>query len=259
VSGVESGACPGVPVVFEVNETLPKGHPIAESKRLGGIAVGKVGRVHSCRFNVANREFWFASLVNFRVPFFLMRCLEMQRRSLVLSLAAGLIASMAFTAQSHAATILVSESFTASADSPTQPIESVGVIFSGLNGVTNLKYLGISFDGSGYETPTLSSFTGGPLPAGDTEVLVTFATPVLFTATTVTFDTTEATQNVNLLAGIIKVAGFTVMSGPDSNSVGEPVFGPATAVPEAPTMGLLGIGMAGLLTYRRLTKRAAIA
>jgi len=152
----------------------------------------------------------------------------MMNRSVFLSLAAVLLASLAFASPSQAATQVVTANFAGTGGTASDiEITFSGAITSATVTSTNLTITPPLFSGS---TLTLN-FT--PAASGFADLVVTSA-------------------GVGTLPGSVTgtTAGFVL----NSFAV---TF--ASAVPEPTSIALLGIGMSGFLAFRRLFKRTAVA
>jgi len=152
----------------------------------------------------------------------------MMNRSVFLSLAAGLLASLALTAPSHAASVTVTGSFSV----PGAVAGELDFFFSA-------------------PVSAPDSFTGTPLPTGisfsGNEVIFAYTPPVV--AGQLTFTVTTS--------GVFESGEIN-----PSSIIGTPAavnFNFGTAVPEPTSIALLGIGMTGFLAFRRLFKRTATA
>jgi hypothetical protein len=165
----------------------------------------------------------------------------MMKRSLFLSLAAGLLASLAFTTPSNAAGTLVTTFVIVPTLSPAAtsivfdytgpPITSLGDINSTLAGTT------FALTGAEQITVSFSPAASGPGIFG-----FTFLDPAAF-------ETSPST---------VQLSSVTVAPGGQS-VVTRLSYSLASAVPEPSSVALLGIGMTGFLAFRRLFKRAAVA
>jgi len=151
----------------------------------------------------------------------------MMRRSLFLSLAAGLLASLAFTAPSQAGTQAIHADFTITGGT-----------------ASNIELL--------YSAPV-------------TDVTVTSTdlaiTPPLFSGSTVEFNFTPTTSGfvdfTVTSAGNLTANFLTGLSaGVTATHLNVVIVG---TVPEPTSIALLGIGMTGFLAFRRLFKRTAVA
>jgi len=164
----------------------------------------------------------------------------MMKKSFFLSLAAGLLASLAFTAPSQAGSVV-----------------TTGLLFTNLSPAAST--IVINYAGAGTITnvqPELS------VPIGATEALtlpnqitVTFASPASGPqAVAFTFDSTTPYA---IAPSVISVSNATATPGFQS-IVTHLSFNQAV-VPEPASFALLGIGMTGLLAFRRLFKRTSVA
>jgi hypothetical protein len=149
-------------------------------------------------------------------------------RSVFLSLVAGLLASLALTAPSHAASVTVSGSFSA----PGAVVGELDFFFSAP--VTSID------SRVGTPTPSGMSFSGN-------EVIFTYLPP-----TVAGFLTFTVTTSGSFEGGEINPT--SILGTPAANN-----FNFMTVVPEPTSIALLGIGMTGFLAFRRLFKQTATA
>jgi hypothetical protein len=157
----------------------------------------------------------------------------MMKRSSLLALAAGLLASFALAAPSHAGSVTVTGSWSV----PGATASEIDFFFSG-------------------PVTAVSSFSGVPLPNPPTipppppnEVIFTYSPGVVGGALTFTAQTSGI-----FLTG--EVNGASIVGTPTDVNFN---FKSSTAIPEPGSIALLGIGMAGFLAIRRLFKRTAVA
>jgi hypothetical protein len=164
----------------------------------------------------------------------------MMKRSLFLRLAAGLLASLAFTTPGNAATVVTTfvivPALAPAANSIvfdyTGPaITSLGDIQSTIAGTT------FALTGATEVTVSFSPAAAGPGIFG-----FTFLDPAIFATS----------------PAVVKLSSVTVSPGGQSVS-SRLSYSLAAAVPEPSSMALLGIGMTGFLAFRRLFKRTAVA
>jgi len=171
----------------------------------------------------------------------------MTKRSFFLTVAAGLLASVAFATPSQAAsqTVTTTVSFTLAPgatgtvsdftityappiDSPPNPAPGVsGLAFTSTTGITAAPP-GLT------EASNTVSFTFNPVTSG---------------AFVITFQTTSTSPTFT----------FTGFSFSGSATAVSSTVGVSPAVPEPTSMALLGIGMTGFLAFRRLFKRSSVA
>jgi len=175
----------------------------------------------------------------------------MMKRSFLLTAAFGLLVGLACSSPARAASVTVSEAFTIT---PTggfgsATISSAIIEFTGLDGISNLKFTGTAVDGS------FHAVTVTPSPLLPQEVKITFSPDSALVSGTISFTTTATTNNVSLLPGLIAIdpattsaVGGTVTTTPVSFSI-------PSSVPEPSAMALLGIGMTSFLAFRRFFNR----
>jgi hypothetical protein len=179
----------------------------------------------------------------------------MMKRSVFLALAAGLIASVAFTAPARAGTALVTAFFDLTPDSATTTAvlftfqDSGGAFLTSVSNVTELNAGGLLFGGS---TPLDYTIVGtsGVLVKFDAANQTTGSIgPPPTAGMQFTFDFTSSNgtafgknMTLDLTPGTDAGQSFSV-----------------SVVPEPASWALLGIGMTGFLAFRRYFKKTSVA
>jgi hypothetical protein len=164
----------------------------------------------------------------------------MTKRSLFLTVAAGLFASVAFATPSQAGSTLITTDVT------------------------------FSVSGAGTATDVSVTYVPGVDPIGALTLVTTGGlteTGFSESANTVTYSFTAATATTSTIEWTFTTAtppstanaGLSGVTSGDTGTVSFSVTASTPAVPEPTSMALLGIGMAGFLAFRRLLKRHAIA
>jgi len=162
------------------------------------------------------------------------------KKSFFLSLAAGLLASLAFTAPSQAGSVV-----------------TTGLLFTNLSPAAST--IVINYAGAGTITnvqPELSVPTDATEAlTGPNQVTVTFASATKGPeAVAFTFDSTTPYA---IAPGVISVTSAT--ASPGGQTIVTHLSFNQLGVPEPSGIALLGVGMTGLLAFRRLFKRASAA
>ena len=169
----------------------------------------------------------------------------MLKRSVFLSLAAGLLAGLAFATPSQAGTIDTTVTF-ALTGGTTPTATDVDVFYTLTPSSASISDLTIVSSGG------LTGTAIGPGSSPD-EVTVTF-NPAATVSTTnplvFSFETSASSVGLSSNSGLSGVVG-----GPSSDGLNIAV----TAVPEPTSLVLLGIGLSGLFTLRRFFKRTSVA
>jgi hypothetical protein len=164
----------------------------------------------------------------------------MHKRRVALAAAIALIASLAFATPTQAGSVLQTTASFATA-SPA------------------LTDLNITFAGTGVIDPTVTIVSQSPGPPPVVTGSVSGFTvdlhivPASPGPLSVTFDITTATSSGATISGVSWTPSASSVTG---LSVGPPVY---LAIPEPASLSLLGIGMTGFFTFRRLFKRTRAA
>jgi hypothetical protein len=163
----------------------------------------------------------------------------MTKRSLFLTVAAGLLASVAFATPSQAGSTTVTTTVSFNVTSPGTASDVEVTYTPGVDPVTlGTAPSGVTLtaDPGGLANTVEAAFS--PAASGTFSFTFTTATPG-----PITFSSASLTGVTAGSSGTVSV-GVTASSG---------------VVPEPGSMALLGIGMTGFLAFRRLFKRHAIA
>jgi hypothetical protein len=173
---------------------------------------------------------------------------SMKRGSFFLSLAAGLLASLAFTTPSEAGAVVT----TALAWTGLSPAAtSIEIDYSAATGpISNFELLG------GAPTPS-----GPPTIVGD-DITLTFSPSassgfLVFRFESSVSDSIPLNEVPNFISVTSILAEPGGQTGPSASLATSLSF--SSPVPEPPAFALLGIGMTGLLAFRRLFKRTSVA
>jgi hypothetical protein len=177
---------------------------------------------------------------------------SMKRGSFFLSLAAGLLASLAFTTPSEAGAIVTTSLlWTGLSPAPT----SITLDFSTATGpISDLTFVG----GIPAPNPPL-----GPGSVVGEDITLNFSPTSASGFLVFTFESSVPDSiPLNMVGNVITLNSITAQpggqTGPSASLSARLAFS-AAAVPEPGAFGLLGIGMTGLLAFRRLFKRASVA
>jgi len=164
----------------------------------------------------------------------------MTKRSLFLTVAAGLLASVAFAAPSQASTVVTTTtSFTVTGGTAAD----VEVTYTpGVDPVSNLT------------VTSTGGLTIGSITEANNEVVVTFTAATATTGNLVWTFTTDTAPPITFAS-----ASLTGVTSGAAGQLNVAVSAASTAIPEPTSMALLGIGMTGFLAFRRLFKRTAVA
>jgi PEP-CTERM motif len=163
----------------------------------------------------------------------------MTNRSLFLTVAAGLLASVAFATPSHAGSVVTTTvSFTVTGGTAAD----VEVTYSpSVDPIANLAVTGTG-------GLTVTSITESA-----NEVIITFTGAAATSGNLVWTFTTDTAGPINFAS-----SSLTGVTG-TASQLNVAVASTSTAIPEPTSMALLGIGMTGFLAFRRLFKRPAVA
>jgi len=166
----------------------------------------------------------------------------MPKRSFAMALAMALFASLALSAPSQAGYVTTVSAL----NGGPQAADDLEVIFANTGGpVSNIKVT-VSGAPVGSADPISSTSGWG--------VEINFSSPLAVgSGVAFTFDSTSAPT------GIIS-AEWTYKTTPPSSAPAPltSIIGTTATVPEPASMALLGIGMAGFLSFRRFFKRKAV-
>lgn len=170
----------------------------------------------------------------------------MRKQSLFLALAAGLLVNLAFVTSSQAgSTVLTVDSLLGTIPSGVTSITGVEVTFSGVPSFSDLtvvvpKGATASVSGDTVDITIPSNASDGYMKLGQAVVWFTFAVP------------TNAALGVQATSTLWQTNGA---AGPAAAGGTSAVLLDPPQVPEPASMSLLGIGMAGLVAFRRYFRR----
>jgi len=179
----------------------------------------------------------------------------MMKRSVFLALAAGMIASVAFTAPAKAGSTLVTTTAVFQLSPATATTTEIDIFYQ--NGVGG-PLTGAISDLTIVNTGTLLGVVLTPI--GTSEVKVTFTAknstdgslgPPPTPGLQFTFTTGSPVGDV-----FLSHADIVLLPG---TSAAQSVSVASSAVPEPASVALLGIGMTGFLAFRRFFKRTSVA
>jgi hypothetical protein len=159
----------------------------------------------------------------------------MTKRSFLFSAACGLLASVALSAPSQAATVTTNILY-----GPSSPTTTFDLTYTGVGTITGIS----GFGGFGINGVT------GPIDATVTklsadEIEVKFASPITLAAGSFTFQSSESLAYLDIHAKVSPGSPLATLS--------------FSTVPEPTSMALLGIGMTSFLAFRRFFKRTTAA
>jgi hypothetical protein len=167
----------------------------------------------------------------------------MMKRSFFLTVVAGLLASLAFAAPSQAGSV-VTTTLTFTVTPSTASASDLEVTYSpDVSGTTSNVLVAAN---GGLSSPA-ASISGDTLTVNFTPAAATTSNLII------TFDTT---LNDPITFGSFNITG--VKSGATATGSISVTAVPQT-IPEPTTIAMLGIGMTGLLAFRRLFKRTSVA
>jgi len=153
----------------------------------------------------------------------------MMKRSLFLSLAAGLLASLAIATPSQAGTVLYDASFDLSAGTASSITVTYGTTVTGYSVASSTDLTGVSY----------TIINAGPIH--ELYISFTAAAHGYINGFDIESATTYTGSSVD---GLVNAGTLTQKITP-------------LAVPEPASMALLGIGMTGFLAFRRFFKRTS--
>jgi len=172
----------------------------------------------------------------------------MTKRSFFLTVAAGLLASVAFATPSQAANQTVTTS----------------VSFSSVGGSVSDFQITLA--------PTVDAIVGTPTVTGTVTGVTVYTSgaafpgppPITLGSSTVGITFTAVTSGSFVISVVTPstATGFSAASfsfSGTATTVSSSVTVSPTAIPEPTSMALLGIGMTGFLAFRRLFKRGSVA
>jgi len=168
----------------------------------------------------------------------------MTKRSLFLTLAAGLIASMAFATPSQAASTIVTTNLVFGVPTPLATgLTAIDITYSGAGSISDLTLQG-----------GLPSGVASVKMVGANEIEVDYSSATTAAATQFTF---VSSTPYAIAPGTISVTSVTTT--PPGATIKDFLSFNINSVPEPSSMPLLRIGMTGFLAFRRLFKRSSVA
>jgi hypothetical protein len=167
----------------------------------------------------------------------------MTKRSLFLTLAAGLLASMAFATPSQAASTLVTENLVFGVPTPLATgLTAIDFTYAGTGTISDLQ-----LQGSLPNTASVKMISANEIEVDYSAATTQAATQFTFVSSTAFVD---APGTISVTSVTTTPAGATIKDFLSFN---------INSVPEPNSMALLGIGMTGFLAFRRLFKRSSVA